>query len=107
MNHFFPQIERWALYTRCHVGDAKKKYGWIPAWFLHLAGDKFTHAPKDEYGNPLPPRWWEMNLAWKEKPVIFGLTVWDLHYSYREVTLWVLGGLMLWAGASILISLTR
>ena len=107
VNFIMPTVDRWAIYTRCHVGDLKERFGWIPAWWLHLFADRFAHAPKDANGVALAPKWWEMDPKWKEKPFVFGLTLWDAHYTYREVALWAIGGLLIWAGSAIILSVAH
>lgn len=98
---------RWEVYHRCHVTDLYKNPGrYIPAWFFHIFCDSFAHAPKDQVsGLPREPKWWEMNPAWHEHSLIFGLTLWDIHWAYREAALWALGTFMLWAGGALLLSI--
>jgi hypothetical protein len=107
VNFLIPSVGRWEVYTRAHVGDLYHRFKWIPAWWLHIFCDKFAHAPKDANGIPLPPKWWEMNLAWKEKSLIFGLTLWDAQYVWREAALWVLASFFLVAGARMILSVAR
>ncbi|MEW6511842.1 MAG: hypothetical protein AB1428_12895 [Bacteroidota bacterium] len=96
---------RWETYHRAHITDLKERYGWMPAWTLHLFADTFVHQPKNRDGSAKPPKWWEMDPAWRERELFLGLTLWDVHYSYREFALWVIGALMLWAAIGILVGL--
>jgi hypothetical protein len=83
---------RWTLYTACHSGWLYKRYRWIPAWWWHVFCDRFAHPPIA--GQPL--KWYQMNPAWRDKALLFGVSWWDVQYAMRELAVLVLTAIAAW-----------